>query len=102
MGGGLPRCKEWGGVGGKALTESGGTCAGSPGRRASGTGQPLVVWLVRAPPPGQQPAPPQSSRPGPPSSTAAGVAEAPEGRVHPELERALEPRRSGEGGAAGR
>lgn len=63
-------------MGSRALTESGGTCAGSPGRRASSTGQPPEVGLVRARQSRQQPAPPRRTRSEPPSSAAARVAEA--------------------------
>lgn len=61
-----------------AEVASGGTCAGSPRRRASGTGRSPEVELVPARPPGLQPAPPQRCRPEPrkpPSSAAARVAE---------------------------
>lgn len=65
-----------GGMGRRALTERGATCAGSPGRRASGMGQSPEVGLVRARPSRQQLAPPHSCPPEPPSSAAARVAEA--------------------------
>lgn len=79
------------GGGGQTPTVSRGTCAGSPGRRASGTGQSPEVWPVRARPPAQRPGLPRSRgpEPEPPSSAAARVAEARAGRVEPERE--LEP-----------
>lgn len=87
------------GMGTRPPTESGDTCAGSPGRRASGTGQPPEVWLVRARPPGQQPAPPPSCQLEPPSSAAGRVAEAREGRAEPERDETLKPggKRQGRG-----
>lgn len=57
---------------------SGGTCAGNPRRRVSGTGRSPEVELVPARPPGLQPAPLRGSRPErrkPPSSATARVAE---------------------------
>lgn len=99
---GLLGFEEWGGGGGRAPRGSD-TCAGSPERRASGTGPSLEVGPVRARRPGQRPAPPQSLRrepghqPKPPSSAAARVAEARECRVEPErrLELGLGVRRRG-------
>lgn len=85
----------WGGVSRGTVPRWGCTCAGSPERRASGTGLFLEVGLVRARPLRQRPAPPQSIRteppepgdpPEPPSSAAARVAEAREGRVEGERE----------------
>lgn len=98
-------CWLWrGGVGvviwgwGESSKVGGGTCAGSPERRASGTGLSLEGGLVRARPPERRLAPPQSIRPQPsqpgdlpepPSSAAARVAEARESRVEPERPREL-------------
>lgn len=83
---------------GESSKFGGGTCAGSPERRASGTGLSLEGGLVRARPPERRLAPPQSIRsqppqpgdlPEPPSSAAARVAETREGRVEPERPREL-------------